>query len=162
MKKCPFYKNIQKCCFSCRIKYWPLSLSRQSKDLLHFWTCSGDGRLKTGELWQSPPMAVSVFLRRRNWNFFFMFLALKSKKKNNRIQNHEILEILNKKSWKSTEKYWEKSSKYTFCEGAFLWMTLYHAYFKVNQWENDKFIHGPLYIQVSIVIICLKCQSQGE
>lgn len=89
MKKCPFFKHIQKCCFSCRIKYWPLSLSRQSKDLLHFWTCSGDGRLKTGELWQSPPMAVSVFLRRRNWNFFFMFLALKNKKK----------EHWNSKSW---------------------------------------------------------------
>ena len=98
MKKCPFFKHIQKCCFSCRVKYWPLSLSRQSKDLLHFWTCSGDGRLKTGELWQSPPMAVSVFLRRRNWNFFFMFLALKNKKK-------RTLEFKIMKFW----KFWTKN-----------------------------------------------------
>lgn len=59
----------------------PLSLRRLSKDLLHFWTWSGVGRLNTEELWHSPPIAVSVFLRRRNWNFFFIFFALKRQKK---------------------------------------------------------------------------------
>lgn len=61
-------------------RHIPLSLRRLSKDLLHFWTWSGVGRLNTEELWHSPPIAVSVFLRRRNWNFFFIFFALKRPK----------------------------------------------------------------------------------
>ena len=74
-------------------KYLLLSFNNESNDLLHCKACSYVGIVKCIGREQLGTNAVSVFRRRRNWNFLFIFLnALLNKWRDNAIDNNHLTE----------------------------------------------------------------------